>query len=123
MVNCGLFQVAAKSLALHLLVDFSLDHLLLTVDPDQKLINKIGMMGEHERQAQVPPLAKHNTQLRSSSKFVSSVASSSRDELIAEDEPSLGMTLTNKMEYNRVNCLLRKSAQKLLSCYSKPRTL
>nr|GEV79181.1 RNA-directed DNA polymerase, eukaryota, reverse transcriptase zinc-binding domain protein [Tanacetum cinerariifolium] len=59
------------------------------VDPDQKLINKMGMMGEHERHAQVPPLAKHNTQLRSSSKSVSSIASSGRDELIAEDKPSL----------------------------------
>ncbi|GKE49086.1 hypothetical protein Tco_1480344, partial [Tanacetum coccineum] len=27
------------------------------VDPDQKLINKMGSMGEHERQTKVPPLA------------------------------------------------------------------
>nr|GEY49828.1 LETM1-like protein [Tanacetum cinerariifolium] len=40
------------------------------------------------------------------SKSVSSIASSGRDEFIAEDEPPLGMTLTNEMEYNRVNCLV-----------------
>lgn len=42
----------------------------------------------------------------SSSKSLSSISSSCRDELITEDEPSLGMTHTNELEFSRVNCLV-----------------
>lgn len=44
----------------------------------------------------------------SSSKCLSSIASSDKDELIVEDESysSLGMALTKEVEFNRVNCLV-----------------
>nr|XP_043623924.1 uncharacterized protein LOC122595596 [Erigeron canadensis] len=44
---------------------------------------------------------------RSSSSSLSSIASSSRDNIIAEDKPYLDVTLTDELEINRVNCLVR----------------
>ncbi|GJY07592.1 hypothetical protein Tco_0374646 [Tanacetum coccineum] len=35
----------------------------IKVDPDQKLINKMGSMGEHERQTKVPPLANQSVKI------------------------------------------------------------
>ncbi|PWA89272.1 LETM1-like protein [Artemisia annua] len=51
-------------------------------------------------------MAKKFSLSRSSSKYVSSIGSSGKDEFIAEDAPALGMTHTNETEFNRVNCLV-----------------